>query len=178
MAQPRGHAGPEIAALRRGGEHDGGGLAGLGAVGDNGRVAGSLVEAETLIGHHLHGVGTEPSGLIDAYARRADHQRVHANPGGVRQPARGGQGFVRDFLELAVTLLKHRQHVWHQSTLASVRRAATSAGTASGPSPTMRPSFRAGGSVSSRTATPPASGETDFTSSGFFFAAMIPLRAG
>src|SRR5690606_38054552 len=57
------------------------------------------------------------------------------------------------------------------------RRILSNSGTASGPSPTMRPGCRSGGGCSDSTWIPPSpSAMAAFSSNGFFFAAMIPFR--
>src|SRR6185503_16572018 len=96
----------------------------------------------------------------------------------IGQLPRRRQHFVRDLPELSLSLLEYCKDVGHHSTLASLRSAAISAGTASGPSPRMRPSLRAGGSARSSRSTPPAPAVAALTSSGYFFAAMMPLSAG
>src|SRR5205814_3229250 len=148
----------------------------LGAL-DRGRgVSSRLVERQGFVGDGEHLVGAE--GAEVPLAGGTDQQRVHRRAGRVRQLAGGGQRLERNSPHFASTLFENRENAGHQMTFASLRSASISAGTAPGPSPRMRPSFRAGGRESSRTPTPPESAATAFTSSGFFFAAMMPLSAG
>src|ERR1043166_8645296 len=95
----------------------------------------------------------------------------------IRQPSRPGHHLLRDLADGAAALLEHREHVAH-STFASSRSSRTSSGTAAAPSPTILPAWRSAGRASDRTSSAPAPGAVGFTSSGFFFAAMIPLSAG
>src|ERR1051325_9016815 len=94
-----------------------------------------------------------------------------------RQPSRPGHHLLRDLADGAAALLEHREHVAH-STFASSRSSRTSSGTAAAPSPTILPAWRSAGRASDRPSSAPAPGAVGFTSSGFFFAAMIPLSAG
>src|SRR6185295_10617425 len=82
----------------------------------------------------------------------------------------------RHFPQHAVALLQHGER--GHRTLASSRSNRTSSPTAPAPSPTIFPSLRSGGGVSATISTAPVPGCTGFTSSGFFFAAMMPLSAG
>ena len=113
------------------------------------------------------------------HTRRADEHRVHlAAARGVGERARGGDGLERHAAQRAASLFRECEDVRHHSTFASSRSSRISSGTAAGPSPMMRPAFRSGGSsilVTVRCTGPSCAG---FTSSGFFFAAMIPLSAG
>src|SRR6266568_3071973 len=87
-----------------------------------------------------------------------------------------GHDLERNLPQRAVTLLQHRQR--RHRTLASSRSSRTSSPTAPAPSPTIFPSLRSGGGDSATTSNVPADAWTGFTSSGFFFAAMMPLSAG
>ena len=76
----------------------------------------------------------------------ADQQGVHfPAPAGVGRLPRGGHRLERHLAELAAPGFGVREHVGHQSTFASVWSSRTSSGTASAPSPTMRPPARSGG---------------------------------
>src|SRR5256885_13376531 len=82
-----------------------------------------------------------------------------------------------DLPQRPVALLEHGEDDRHR-TFASSRSSRTSSGTASGPSPTILPSLRSAGGSSASTSIPPAARATGFVSSGFFFAATMPLSAG
>ena len=64
------------------------------------------------------------------------------------------------------------------STFASSCSSRTSSGTASLPCPTIRPAGRSGGGASSFTLMRLSPSCASFSSSGFFFAAMMPLSDG
>ena len=127
-----------------------------------------------------HPVRSEPAHLIRAPHRTgAEHERVHlgAPAQGIREAPRAGHDLMGHLADGAVALLEHREHVAH-STFASSRSSRTSSGTAAEPSPTILPACRSGGRASERISSAPGPGAVGFTSSGFFFAAMIPLSAG
>src|SRR6266480_3506938 len=92
------------------------------------------------------------------------------------QACRRRHDLVRNLAQGPIALLEHRER--RHKTLASSRSSRTSSATAPAPSPTIFPSFRSGGGVSATTSRTPAPTCTGFTSSGFFFAAMMPLSAG
>ena len=95
----------------------------------------------------------------------------------IGQPPGARHYLVRHLAQRAVSLLEHREDVAHR-TLASSRSRRTSSGTAAAPSPTIFPSLRSAGGVRARISSAPGTNAVGFTSSGFFFAAMIPLSAG
>src|SRR5439155_509847 len=131
-------------------------------------------------GQRDHSVGAEAAQLLVAPHRaRREHQRLDAcaSAEGVSQPSRTGHHFVRDFAQRAVALLQHGEDVAHR-TFASSRSSRTSSATAAAPSPTTFPALRSGGGVMARTSRPPAPSDAGFVTSGFFFAAMMPLSAG
>ena len=109
----------------------GGGREHLGAVA---REAGVL--------HHDHHVGT---GLAErvrlaADAGPADQERVDLPAaGGVGRPARGAHRLERHLPQRPAPRFREREHVGHQSTFASVWSSRISSGTASAPSPMIRP---------------------------------------
>src|SRR5262249_49998703 len=111
-------------------------------------------------------------------AGRADDQRVHGAAQPVGQLPRRRDHLAAHLADGAVLLLADSQDRGHQSTFASWRSTRTSSGTASGPSPTIRPALRSGGSASDVTDTRMLPSAAGFASIGFFLAAMIPLSAG
>jgi hypothetical protein len=125
-----------------------------------------------------HTVGAVRAGRLGREPRRSQPNGMDLATELIRQHPPGRQDFERDPLQHAVALLEHHEHVRHQSTFASVRSASMRAGTASAPSPTIRPAFRSGGYARSITSRPMGGRAAGFTSSGFFLAAMIPLSAG
>src|SRR5207342_1225341 len=121
-----------------------------------------------------HFLGAVPADLV------APLHRAHSAHHRLDRPTEamgGSDDLVGDFAQRAVALLQHREDRAH-STLASSRSSRTSSPTAPAPSPTIFPSFRSGGGVSAMTSIAPAPACTGLTSSGFFLAAMMPLRAG
>src|ERR1041384_911461 len=98
-------------------------------------------------------------------------------PSRIREPPRTRHHLVRHLPQHTVALLEYREHGAHR-TFASSRNRRSSSGTAAAPSPTIFPSLRAGGSVRASTSTDPAANTVGFTARGFFFAAMIPFKAG
>jgi len=129
-------------------------------------------------GDHL--VGAEGAELIGAPTHRAsrEHQRVNRAAQRIPQATRAGHDLVGDLAERAIALLQHREHAAAHRTFASSRSNRTSSGTAAAPSPTIFPSLRSGGGIRARISRPPCPTLVGFVSSGFFFAAMMPLRAG
>src|SRR6185437_6128087 len=111
--------------------------------------------------------------------RRTGDERMYLPTGGVGYRSCRGHGLERYLAKLAVTGLRKCKYVCHDyRTFASVWSSLTSSGTAATPSPMMRPGARSGGSSICVTVTVCAPSCAGFTSSGFFFAAMIPLSAG
>src|SRR5215213_3896535 len=89
--------------------------------------------------------------------------------------AGGGDRLERYLPKAARPRFGKREEARHQSTLASVWRRRSSSGTASAPSPMIRPGGRSGGSsiFSITRLVGPSCAALD--SSGFFLAAMMPL---
>src|SRR5439155_5560135 len=142
------------------------------------REAFRCVAAKGRIGGGDHRVGPESAERLGALHRTgADDERLHRPAEGVGQPPRAGHHLVGDLAQHAVALLQHREHAAHK-TLASSRSSRISSGTAAAPSPTIRPSFLSGGGSIASTSMPPGPKVAGFTSSGFFFAAMMPFNAG
>src|SRR2546425_13353901 len=121
----------------------------------------------------------DAAGAFGAPPHRAsrEHQRVNRAAQGIPQATRAGHDLVGDLAERAIALLQHREHAAHR-TFASSRSNRTSSGTAAAPSPTIFPSLRSGGGIRARISRPPCPTVVGFVSSGFFFAAMMPFKAG
>ena len=129
----------------------------------------------------VHDVGSVRAELLgrSADAGRAGNQRVYlATARRVGERARRGHRFERELAQRGAARLRVYQDVRHQRTFASDWRSRTSSGTADAPSPMMRPAGRSGGSSAFCTETRTAPNWAGFDSSGFFFAAMIPLSDG
>ncbi len=173
-----GDAGCQVLAEGGGRQNHRAVVAGLHPLGRNLRVPIGLVQLQPVIGGDERLVGTVRSGVAGRHADGADDQRVRLSAERVGQRSGRGDGLVGDALQRAVTLLEHCDHVGHQSTFASLRSASTRAGTASAPSPTIRPAFRSGGGTRLTTSMPPPATAASFTSSGFFLAIMMPRSAG
>src|SRR5690606_38432197 len=109
----------------------------------------------------------------------AEDERMHL-PAALRIGRRAGRGVGLEGYgaELSPARFRKGQHVGHQITFASVLSSRTSSGTASGPSPTMRPPLRSGGSESDSTSSRDSPSWAGRTSIVFFLAAMIPLSDG
>src|SRR5690606_3489707 len=138
------------------------------------------VVRERCIGDGAHAIGTRRSECIETTdGRIAKDDCIDGATHAVSALARGGQRLGCTLPKRAVTLFENGKNVRHdQSTFASEVSASMSAGTAAAPSPTIRPAGRSGGNANDATVTCAAPVVTGTTSSGFFFAAMIPLRPG
>src|SRR5262245_1717382 len=124
-----------------------------------------------------HLVGAEATkGIHAGDGTGAQHQRIDSAARCVGQRTRRRDDLVRNLPQRAVALLGDVEDV--HRTVASLRSSVSRAGTASAPSPTMRPACRSAGSSRLVTSKDAAPNDTGFTSSGFFFAAMMPLREG
>src|ERR1051325_3498746 len=114
-----------------------------------------------------------------AHSGGAGDERMHFPAAGrVGERARGSDGVEGDLSQRVGARFGKYQDVGHQRILASVCRRRTSSGTAAAPSPMMRPAGRSGGSSIDFTTTRASPSCAGFVSSGFFFAAMIPLSDG
>src|SRR6266571_448118 len=118
-------------------------------------------------------VGAVLAGLVGALNRSC---RAYDGFDTATEPLRGRHHLMGDLAQHAIALLQHGER--RHRTFASSRSSRTSSPTAPAPSPTILPALRSGGGVSATTSREPAPGCTGFTSSGFFFAAMMPLSAG
>src|SRR5690606_39664647 len=97
-----------------------------------------------------HDIRTEPAERCGIAHSGRNQERVYAAADRVRDAACSSDDLGGDAAERAVLLLRDCKHV-HQSTFASSRSRRTSSGTASAPSPTIRPGGRSGGGASWRT---------------------------
>src|SRR5215213_2214588 len=90
--------------------------------------------------------------------------------------AGGGDCLERYLPKAARPRFGKREEARHQSTLASVWRRRSSSGTASAPSPMIRPGGRSGGSSIRCTVRLIFPSWAGLVSSGFFFAAIMPFN--
>ena len=112
-------------------------------------------------------------------SRRPREERVHlAATERVRQRPPCRDSLQCDFSQIAAARLREYENVRHHSTLASFCSSRTSSGTAAAPCPTIRPGGRSGGSSMDFTLTRTGPSCAGLLSSGFFFAAMMPLSEG
>ena len=141
-AQLCGHPGRQILACR-GGRDDHGRIV---ACADPARQRGGPrvdLAGQKIVTGHVH----DPVGAVtrEFAGGRTRGGNLHPAAQFVRHPAGDGNHFPGHPRERLLLRLGYRKHVRHQRTFASSRRSRTSSGTASGPSPTIRPSGRWGG---------------------------------
>ena len=139
-----------------------------------------LVEMEVRVGREEDPVGAPFAQLFRAgHDAITQHDGVNCRTQEIRELARGSNDFERDLAKDSSAILGYSEdggHVRSPSLPSASNR--TSSTTASGPSPTILPAGRSAGSWSDWTVRDPDPSDTGFTSSGFFFAAMMPLSAG
>src|SRR5438270_3867 len=178
--EPGGDAGSEVLPHGARREHDGSVTGGVHTVGDRPRVSLRRIHPEPRVRQGDHLIRTEPAQLVRAphgTGRKNESVHVGAPAQRIRQASGAGHHLVGDLADGTIPLLEHREDGAHR-TFASSRSRRTSSGTAAEPSPTILPACRSGGRVSERISSAPGPGAVGLISSGFFFAAMIPLSAG
>ena len=124
--------------------------------------------------------------VLAEYVGSRAHTRRSGNKGvdltatrAVGQCARCGDCFQRTLSQRRTACFREYKNVGHgYSTFASVCRRRMSSGIAAVPSPMIRPAGRSGGSSIVFTVTRTVPSCAGFVSSGFFFAAMMPLSDG
>ena len=179
--QPGGHSRRQVAPLRRSAEDRSTIAARFDSICSGSRSYFRTVVGETGVFHHNDDIRAVLAELIcfSGDSGRTEEQGVNlASARFVGEHPRGGDCFQSNLSNVGAARFGEREDVRHQRTFASVWSSVTSSGTAAAPSPMMRPALRSGGSSSFLTVTWGCGICACFTSSGFFFAAMIPLSDG
>ncbi len=179
--EARGDSRAEVAPLGGKAEQDRAILSGLCAIRNRGRQRFACEDRQLRRLDDEDHVGAalgEISRLAGNAGRTREHRMHFTAAGCICETTCRRHHFQRDLPQLRAARLGPYENVGHQSTFASVWSSRTSSGTAATPSPMIRPAGRSGGSCAFCTVTRVAPSCAGFVSSGFFFAAMMPLSDG